>query len=72
MANVLISIPNNKEEFDFLGNIHQKLIGHFKAQVDSLNPVNLLDINQYLAQVFHLSKQQTKIIINSLSEKSTP
>jgi hypothetical protein len=68
-----IFIPKLKQEseqFDFLTNVHDKLVDHFKPEIESLMPLHLKVLNAYLGRVFHLSKGETKVILNQLAEKN--
>ena len=72
---VLIFIKQKEElnKFDFLTNVHNKLVDHFRVQIDSLQPINLKGqegLFAYLGRVFHLSKDETKVILNQLSERN--
>lgn len=69
----LISVSNKDElKFDFLSTVHNKLLERYEREINSFQPISLKGqegLYAYLGRVFHLNKQQTKMILNQLAER---
>lgn len=66
-----IFVSNNKEEkrFDFLQNVHSRLVERFEIEVDTSQPLHLKTINGFLGRIYHFDRDTIKLIINSLSQR---